>query len=130
MGKMKQDVIDLTYLGLRRCFRVAERAGLHITGYITFSQASFEATYSEESRTYAVSSDNKAYWSRTGSHSIFGSSLDGSDQHVRLDYLMASEFGGPDGWQIERCWLPKADYERIQHLVRAEWERRRDGEAR
>ena len=127
---MIQDAIDLTYLGLRRCFRVAERAGLHITGYITFSQASFETEYSEESRTYAVSSDNKAYWSRTGSHSIFGSSLDGSDQHVRLDHRMASEFGGPDGWQIERCQLPRADYERIQELVRAEWEKRRDAAER
>jgi len=127
---MMENMTDLTYREFKRYCRAAERAGLHITGYITFSPASFEKKYSEESRTYAVSSDNKAYWSRTGSHSIFGSSLDGSDQHVRLDHRMASEFGGPDGWQIERCQLPRADYERIQELVRAEWEKRRDAAER
>lgn len=38
-------------------------------------------------------------------YSIFGDSLDGSDNGVRLDYYMADERAGEDGWKIERCYI-------------------------
>lgn len=129
-NQMMENMVGMTYREFKRYFRAAERAGRHLTGYLTFSQASFEKEYSEESRTYAVSSDNKAFWSRTGSCSIFGSALDGSDEYVRLDHLMASEQGGPDGWQLERCCLSREDFAFVRQLLRAEQERQRDGEAR
>ena len=52
--------VELPYGKMKELFRKAERAGTHVCGYITFMQDSFTAQYSERSRTYAVSSDNKA----------------------------------------------------------------------
>ena len=112
--------VDLTYQKLREYFRAAERSGQHLTGYLVFSQASFTKEYSLESRTYAVSSDNKAFWSKVGSRSIFASALDGSDPHVRLDQYMAAEQGGPDGWQIERCYMMADEVERAKNILRKE----------
>lgn len=112
--------VDLTYQKLREYFRAAERKGQHLTGYIVFSQASFAKAYSLESRTYVVSSDNKAFWSKVGSRSIFASVLDGSDPNVRLDCFMAAEQGGPDGWQIERCYMMADEVEQAKNMLRKE----------
>ncbi len=98
--------IEMTYqeLGERFWKTEKERKG-HLTGYIVFSQDSFQKPYSLESRTYRFSSDNKAFWSKFGSRSIYADSLDGTDQNVRIDRYMKDEMGGPDGWKIERCYL-------------------------
>lgn len=97
---------DMTYQELTNRFREAEKLyGKHLTGYIVFSQASFEKPYPVESRTYVVSSDNKAFQPNKGGYSIFANALDGSDNNVRLERYMASELGGTDGWQIERCYM-------------------------
>lgn len=112
--------VDLTYQKMREYFRAAERNGQHLTGYIVFSQASFVREYSLESRTYVVSSDNKAFWSKVGSRSIFASALDGSDPNVRLDCFMAAEQGGPDGWQIERCYMMADAVEQAKNMLRKE----------
>lgn len=118
----KPELIHLTYQMLREYFRAAERNGQHLTGYIVFSPASFEQEYSLESRTYAVSSDNKAFWSRVGSRSIYGSALDGSDPNVRLDQYMAIEQGGPGGWKIERCYMLPDEMERAKALLKKDRE--------
>lgn len=83
----------------------------YMTAYITFSEDSFDKPFSEEARTYEISSDNKAFNCNTGGYSIFGSSLDGSDTNVRLDLYMADERGGADGWKIERCYIKKDEKE-------------------
>ena len=61
--------------------------GTHLTAYITF--ASFgpdnKTEYPWNSRTYLVSSDNKAFQPNKGGYSICGSCLDGTDQGVRLE---------------------------------------------
>ena len=79
----------------------------HLTGYITF--ASFgpdnKKEYPWSSRTYIVSSDNKAFQPNKGGYSIFGSCLDGSDPCVRLEEHMAEEYGGKDGWAVEDCCI-------------------------
>ena len=79
----------------------------HLTGYITF--ASFGSNNKKEypwsSRTYIISSDNKAFQSNKGGYSIFGSCLDGADPYVRLEGYMAEEYGGKDGWVVEDCCI-------------------------
>ena len=117
--------VDMTYQKMRGYFRAAERHNQHLTGYIVISQASFEETYSLESRTYVVSSDNKAYQPNMGGYSIFAVALDGSDNGVRLEQYLSSEYGGQDGWQIERCYMAADDVERAKALARAEQDRER-----
>ena len=62
--------VELSYGKLRELFRKAERGGIHVSGYITFRADSFSTAYSERSRTYAVSSDNKAFQPNMGGYSI------------------------------------------------------------
>jgi hypothetical protein len=98
-------VLEMSYGEMTDLFTAAERSKKHITGYIVFSQDSFKSPYSEESRTYCVSSDNKAFIPNMGGYSIYGSCLDGTDQCVRLEQYMAAEKGGKDGWKVERCYV-------------------------
>ncbi len=124
MNEMKQQPqVDMTYWKLREYFRTAERQGQHLTGYIVFSPASFAREYPLESRTYAVSSDNKAFQPNMGGYSIYASSLDGSDPLVRLERYMAAERGGKDGWQVERCYMMADELERAKGLLKNEREK-------
>ncbi len=112
-GKMLNRVVEInentekemSYSDLTSMFRKAENEGRHLTGYITFSEDSFDKIYSLDSRTYEVSSINKAFISGMGGYSIYGSSLDKSDMNVRLERYMRDEHGGADGWRIERCYI-------------------------
>jgi len=99
--------VDLSYAELAKAFRDAERAnnGEHAMGYVVFSNDSFDKEYPLEARTYAISSNNKAFQAGMSGYSIYGSSLDGSDPIIRLDAYMAAEKGGKDGWKIERCYM-------------------------
>ena len=115
----------MTYADMKNYVRAAEGAGRHLTGCIVFSPASFTREYSEDSRTYAVSSDNKAFQPNKGGYSIYASALDGSDNGVRLEQYMASEYGGRDGWQIERCYMAADEFARARELVRTKKERER-----
>ena len=96
--------VEMTYAELVAKFRSAERNGIHMTGYIQFTRDSFTEEYSEQARTYGVSSNNKAYRPNMGGYSIYGGSLDGSDPCVRLEQYMADECGGKNGWKVERCY--------------------------
>lgn len=125
MKKQEPHECDMTYQKMASLFRAAERNGQHLTGYIVFSQASFTQPYSVESRTYVVSSNNKAYLSQMSGYSIYASSLDGTDRCVRLERYMASEKGGPTGWQIERCYMMSDDVERARAILQKERERER-----
>lgn len=99
----------MKYKTLREIFIAHEssRPLSHLTGYITFSSfgPNAHSDYPLLSRTYVVSSDNKAFRPNRGGYSIFGSSLDGTDLHVRLEDHMAEERGGKDGWIVEDCCL-------------------------
>ena len=94
--------VELPYGKMKELFRKAERAGIHVCGYITFMQDCFTAQYSERSRTYAVSSGNKAFQPNMGGYSVYGSCLDGTDPCVRLEQYMAVERGGEKGWSDDR----------------------------
>lgn len=120
MSEQQQKECNMTDGAMRNYFRAAERAGQHLTGYIIFSPASFTEEYSQESRTYVVSSDNKAFQPNMGGYSIYASALDGSDPIVRIEQYMAAERGGRDGWQIERCYMMSDEMERARALLKAE----------
>ena len=75
-----------------------------MTAHIIFTEDSFHKPYSLLSRTYHISSDNKAFWPNMGGYSIFGYCLDGTDQGVRLDYYMAEE-RDINGWKVEDCYI-------------------------
>ena len=125
MSEKAPHEVNMTYPTMRNYFRTAERARQHLTGYIVFSPVSFTKVYPVESRTYVVSSDNKAFQPNMGGYSIFASALDGSDVGVRLEQYMASEHGGKDGWQIERCYMMSDEVERAKALTQAEKEHER-----
>ena len=81
-----------------------------VTGYIVFTEDSFGKPYNEESRTYAVSSNNKAYQPGMGGYSIYGSCLDGTDPCLRLEGYMRGE----NPWKIEKCYMLKDEYEKLE----------------
>lgn len=97
----------ITYKELESIFLAHERTRPknHLTAHIVFAADSFTEPYSLESRTYVVSSNNKAFQPCMGGYSIFASSLDGSDRGVRLEQYMAAERGGKDGWKVDYCYL-------------------------
>ena len=110
--------VQMSYYELKSYFREAEEKGKeHLKGYITFTSDSFTEPYSEESRTYVVSSNNKAFIPNMGGFSIYGSSIDGKDSMVRLEQYMADEYGGKNGWKIEKCFLEKNSREMIDIIA-------------
>ena len=104
-----EEEVDMRYDEMAQKFREAEKSGQHLNGYIVFTEDSFTEKYPLESRTYIVSSDNKAYRPNMSGYSVFGTSLDGTDKNVRLDAYMAAEKGGKDGWKIERCYIKERE---------------------
>lgn len=103
----------MTYAELKQAFRDHE-AGMpenHLTGYIVFTVDSYEEVFDKASRTYEVSSFNKAFLPNMGSRSIYGSSLDGADCYAKLHLLMRDEQGGVDGWKVERCYMDRPNTE-------------------
>ena len=97
--------VEMNYQQLKARLRQAEKDRSHTVGYIVFTADSFDKSYTEKERTYVVSSDNKAFIKGMGGYSIYASSLDGSDKNVRLEAYMADEYGGNDGWKIEKCYV-------------------------
>ena len=94
----------MTYNELRDFFiKHNDNGGLEnpISGYIVFSESNWpDCHYSLASRTYEVSSYNKAFRPGCISRSLLGSCTDGSDQDVRLDWYMAK-----GGWHVDYCYL-------------------------
>ena len=97
----------MTYAELKAIFRELNRDPSQggLTAHIVFTEDSFAVPYPLLGRTYAVSSDNKAFRPGMGGYSIFASCLDkASDQGVRLERYMADE-GNPGGWKVEECYI-------------------------
>lgn len=74
-----------------------------IKAVIVFTPDSFDKEYSEESRSYEISSDNKTFRNSI-SNSLFGYCLDGTDQEVRLDHYI-EYYGNKPGWKVDYCYL-------------------------
>lgn len=96
----------MKYSDLKQIFRDLKKTSPRedLTAHIIFTEDSFKKPYSLLSRTYHISSDNKAFWPNMGGYSIFGNCLDGTDQGVRLDHYMAEE-RGINGWKVEDCYI-------------------------
>lgn len=109
--------VNMSYGEMVNYFRCAERQGQHLNGFIVFSQDSFTEEYSVESRTYVVSSDNKAFRPNMSGNSIYGSSLDGKDVRIRLEQYMALAHGGENGWEIECCYMMSDELARAKFLT-------------
>lgn len=102
----------LSYAEMAKLFTRINEAGLGwIPGFIVFSQESFDTPYSEDSRTYEIASNNKAFIAGAGGWSVFGSCLDGTDRFLRLDEYLR----GKKAWKIERCYVFSDDYNRIAY---------------
>ena len=95
----------MTYREMAKLFRASEENGEHLNGVIVFTLDSFTQEYPLESRSYMVSSDNKAYKPNMGGYSIFGTSIDKTDCNVRLERYMRDEKGGKDGWKVDYCYM-------------------------
>lgn len=116
----------MDYAELKRTFQDLKQAHPRedLTAYIIFTEDSFRTPYPFLSRTYLVSSDNKAFWPRMGGYSIFAYCLDkASDQGVRLDWYMAEE-GNANGWKVQDCYILEhmRDVAAIPKAERAEQE--------
>ncbi|MBD5118915.1 MAG: hypothetical protein HDT37_07375 [Clostridiales bacterium] len=62
----------MDYTDLKQVFQELKRNSPRedLTAYIVFTEDSFARLYPLLSRTYSVSSDNKAFWTRMGGYSI------------------------------------------------------------
>ena len=115
----------MDYNELKKIFQELKRTSPRedLTAHIIFTEDSFTRDYPLLSRTYCVSSDNKAFWPNMGGYSIFAHCLDGTDQGVRLDWCMEEE-GNVGGWKVEDCYVLEhlRDAEAIDDLTRIELE--------
>ena len=108
----EENELELPYCEFKKRLSEAEREKSgSLVGYIVFTEDSFDKPYPIEARTYMVSSNNKAFQGVMGGYSIYGSSLDGEDLCVRLDGYMQDEYGGNDGWKVEKCYVYGDDRE-------------------
>ena len=120
MNTETKAIKEVTYSELVSYFKAVEhsKTGKHLRGYIVFTEDSFTAHYDERARTYAVSSNNKAFQPGMGGYSIYGSALDGTDPCVRLEQYMEVERGGKNGWKIESCYVKEEDLEQGKDLIK------------
>lgn len=110
--------VEMTYQELKEKFWEAEKNGSgHLVGRIVFTEDSFDKPYPELSRTYEISSNNKAFQPGMGGYSIFGSCLDGTDPCLRMEGYMAAEKGGQNGWRIEKCFLMEDKHEMLDIIA-------------
>lgn len=88
------------------------------TAVIVFKPESFEKEYSEQSRSYEISSDANYFQSGKISSSLFGNCLDGTDQGVRLDLYMKAlpEDGLGKRWIVDYCYINDKD-EKIEEAI-------------
>jgi len=103
----ESDSNRLTWEEFEKIMEDACAEGKDIKGVIVFKPESFDKEYSEKSRSYEVSSDNK-YWNpEKAGNSLFGYCLDGTDQGARLDWYMHSIPKDNLGkrWEVDYCYL-------------------------
>lgn len=119
--------VEMTYAELSSLFSTVNDKKLPpIDGFIVFTPESFDVPYNLESRTYVVSSNNKAYQAGMGGYSIYASCLDGTDPCVRLEGYMR----GTNSWKIEKCYMIKDDYDKLINQLEHEPKSPKGREAR
>ena len=96
----------ITYRELVEKAMKINKEGLpHRNTVIVFTEDSFTEIYPLESRSYEVSTDNKAWKPNAIGYSIFGTSLDKTDSNVRLEQYMLLEHDGKKGWKVDYCYF-------------------------
>lgn len=119
--------MEMSYNEMSSLFRSVNDRGLPpVGGYIVFTSDSFDKPYNEESRTYRISSNNKAYQSGMGGYSIYASCLDGTDPCLRLEGYLRGE----NAWKIEKCYMKKDDYNKLKVALSQTEKTRQDKDAR
>lgn len=100
---------ESSYKKLRESLIKAARSGKRMEAFITFrkTESGTNAVEDEKSRTYIISSREKAFNPGMSGYSIFGTSLDKVYTSVRLDQLMREEKGTGTGWEVEKCGVVK-----------------------
>lgn len=88
-----------------------------ISGVIVFTEDSFNKIYPLESRSYGVSSNNKAWIPGMCGYSIYASSLDKTDRGVRLEQYIDVEYGGKNGWHVDYCYMTDKEGNPIEYRV-------------
>lgn len=73
-----------------------------LEGVVVFKEESWDKPYTEEQRSYRLSSDNKAFLPNQLGNSIFGDCLDEKDLGVRLDWYMHDK---DKPWKVDYCYL-------------------------
>ena len=77
--------------------------GDYVTVVVVITEDSFDKPYALEERSYAFSSDNRAFLPGMISNSIFANCLDGKDVGVRLDWYVGH------GWNVDYCYIVEED---------------------
>lgn len=72
---------------------------------VVFTPESFSREYSEESRSYKISSDAKYFDGSKIGNSLFGDCLDGTDNGVRLDWYMKALPEETTRWVVDFCYI-------------------------
>ena len=67
-----------------------------ITGVIVYKAENWSKPYTEEQRSYRVSSYNRCYQGGKIANSMYGDCLDGSEHGVRLDWYK---------WDVDYCYF-------------------------
>ena len=90
----------ITFAELTALFRKHESTNpeKHLKAHIVYTEDSFIKKYPLKSRTYVISSNNRAFQPGKISNSIYGNCLDGTDQGIRLDLYFGE-------WKVEYCYL-------------------------
>lgn len=71
---------------------------------IVFTEDSFNKFFTEEERSYEITSDNKYFNADMNGTSLFGNCLDGKDDGVRLDIYMSLP-EEKERWEVECCYI-------------------------
>ena len=79
-----------------------------ITGVIVYKQSNFPKLYTEEERSYRVSSCNRCFQDGKIANSMFGDCLDGKDLGVRLDWY---------NWDVDFCYMDEPEEPKDRSVI-------------
>lgn len=91
----------MTFSEFCRAMSKANADGKRLTGVIVFAKGSFAQEYTEQERSYRVSSMAKYFRKGMLGRALPGDCLDGKDLGVRLDYYMK----GSPRWRVEKAYI-------------------------